>query len=237
LKNKLIIILAIVFGLLTSYLIYDYLIKVEQNMTNVQYGEVVVTAGDITGKTLLTTEMLDIKKIPLEYIHPDAARKKEEVVGTITLAPLTKGEQVLKKKIARQNEVKNGLAYIVPVGKRALTLAVDEVSGIAGLIRPGDHVDVVATVNIPDPSGLKETPHSLVVLQDLPVLAVGKTMDDKGDGKPPVEAKTVTVAVTVEQSRPLVLASQKGAIRLMLRSPVDTGVVTTWPFKAANFLQ
>ena len=236
-KNKLIIILAIFFGLLTSYLIYDYLLKVEQNMTNVQYGEVVVSAGDITAKTMLTSEMLETRKIPVEYIHPDAARKKEEVVGTITLAPLAKGEQVLKKKIARQNETKNGLAYLVPVGKRALTLAVDEVSGIAGLIRPGDRVDVVATVNIPDPSGLKETPHSLVVLQDLPVLAVGKTMDDKGDGKSPLEVKTVTVAVTVEQSRPLVLASQKGTIRLMLRSPVDTGVVSTWPFKAANFLQ
>ncbi|MFZ5754764.1 MAG: Flp pilus assembly protein CpaB [Bacillota bacterium] len=236
-KNKVIIILSIVFGLLTSYLIYDYLTKVEQSMTNMQYGEVVVAAGDVTGKTLLTAEMLEIKKMPVDYIHPQAARKKEEVTGSITLAPLTQGEQVLKKKIAKQSDMKNGLAYIVPVGKRALTLAVDEVSGIAGLIKPGDHVDVVATVNIPDPSGLKETPHSLVVLQDLQVLAVGRTLDDKGDGKSTVENKTVTVAVTVEQSRPLVLASQKGTIRLMLRSPVDTGVVNTTPYRAANFLQ
>lgn len=236
-KNKYILILAVIFGLLSAYMIYDYLYKVEQSLSNVKYGQVVVAAGDIAAKTRITDEMLQVKKVPLEYIHSQAVLKKEDALGKLTVFPVVQGEQVLKNKIAGQNDVKNGLAYIVPVGKRAVTVAVDEVSGISGLIKPGDRVDVAATINIPDISGTKESPYSLIVLQDLTVLAVGKILEDKSDGKAQPDSKTLTLAVTVEQSRPLILASQKGSIRLMLRSPADDSIYNTTPFKAANFLQ
>lgn len=235
-KSKYVLILAVVFGILSAYMIYDYLNKVEQSLTNVQYGEVVVASGDIGAKTLIAGDMIQVKKVPVEYIHPQAVTKKEEAIGKLTLSPLIQGEQVLKKKISGQNDAKNGLAYIIPPGKRAVTVPIDEVSGIAGLIRPGDRVDVAATVNIPDSSGTKEIPYSLVVLQDITVLAVGKTMDDK-DAKNQLESKTLTLAVTVEQSRPLILASQKGNIRLMLRYPADDSTVYTTPYKATNFIQ
>lgn len=231
-KNKFVLVLCIIFGLLTSYLIYDYLTKVERAMTNIKYGEVVVTTVNVPGKTMLTNEMLTLKKVPLEYLHPQAIQKKEEAIGTITVMPLVQGEYILQSKIAKRNEVKNGLAYVVPSGKRAVTVAVDEVSGVAGLLKPGDHVDVAATVNIPD--GQREIPHSLVVLQDIQILAVDKILEDREN---PAENKTVTLAVTVEQSRPLILASQKGNIRLMLRSPADNSTFSTIPFRADDFKQ
>ena len=234
-KSRYIILLSIVFGLLTGYLIYDYLVKAERAINTIQYDYVAVAAIDVPAKSRVSGEMVEMKKVPVEHIHPLSIRKKEGAVGAITVVPLIKGEQVLKNRITQQAEVKNGLSYLIPVGKRALTVAVDEVSGIAGLIRPGDHVDVAATVNIPDSSGQREVPNSLVVLQDLQVLAVGKAMEDRGDGKTSFDSKTLTLAVTVEQSRPLILASQKGNIRLMLRSPVDPGTVYTKPFKAEDF--
>lgn len=235
-KSKTIIILAMFFGLLTGYLIYDYLIKLEQSVTNLEYTEVVVAEKYIPAKTLITADMVAAKKIPVDYKHPQAAGKKEEVVGNISLAPFVEGEALLRQKIASISEVKNGLAYAVPPGKRALTVSVDEVSGVAGFIKPGDRVDVVATVNIPDSSGTKETPYAIVVLQDLTVLAVGKESQEKVDSKVAGDYKTVTLAVTVDDSRPLVLASQKGNIRLMLRTPADNSQVPTYPFKATNFL-
>jgi len=234
LKNKYVIFISIIFGLITAYLIYDYLIRVEQSMNNVQYGEVVVAAADVSAKTRVTHEMLQVKKIPVEYIHPLAARKKEEAAGSITTVPLFQGEQVLKKLIVAPGEVKNGLAYAVPEGKRAVTVAVDEVSGISGFIKPDDRVDVAAVINLPE--GQREIPHSLVVLQNIQVLAVGKILEDRTDGKNPIEYKTVTLAVTLEESRPLILASQKGSIRLMLRSPVDNSTFHTVPIKPAYFL-
>jgi pilus assembly protein CpaB len=236
LKNKHVIALSILFGLLTAYLIYDYLTKVERSMNNVQYGEVVMAAADIPAQTLVTGEMLQVKKVAAEYIHPLAARKKEEVIGRITVAPVAAGEQVLKKRLAGPSEAKHGLSYLIPAGKRAVTVAVDDVSGISGLIRPGDRVDVAATVSIPGEREQKEIPYTLVILQDLQVLAVGKTLEDKSEGQTPLEYKTVTLAVTVEQSQPLVLASQRGSIRLMLRSPVDSSLVDTAPYRAEHFL-
>lgn len=231
-KNKFILVLCIIFGLLTSYLIYDYLTKAERSMSNIQYGQVIVTAVNVPAKTMLTNEMLTVKKVPLEYIHPQTIQKKEEAVGTITVTPLVQGEYVLHGRIAQRNDAKNGLAYIVPAGKRAVTVAVDQVSGVAGLLKPGDHVDVAATVNIPD--GQREIPFSLVVLQDIQILAVDRNLEDK---EIPPENKTVTLAVTVEQSRPLILASQKGNIRLLLRSPADSSTVYTVPFRAEDFKQ
>lgn len=229
-KSRYIILLSIIFGLLTGYLIFNYLTRVEQAMTNIEYGEVVVAVRDLPAKTLLTKEMIEVKKVPRDYIHPQALTTKEEVIGSINITPLVIGEQVLKSKVAGRGDFKNGLSYMVPLGKRAITVAVDDVSGIAGLIRPGDRIDVAAAVNIPE--GQKEIPFALVVLQNIQVLAVGRNMEVKDTQ----DNKTVTLAVTVEEARPLVLASSKGSIRLMLRSPADNSTFYTIPFKAENFL-
>lgn len=233
-KIKYVVMISILCGLLTVALIFNYLNNAQQAMNTVQYGEVVVAAVDVDAKKPLTRDMLQVKKVPVEYIHPQAVRKVDEAVAAITLSPLVQGQQIIGKQLAKANDSKNGLAYIVPTGRRAVTVPVDEVSGVAGLVKPGDRVDVAATVGIPDAASQKEIPYSLLVLQDIQVLAVGRTLDDKGAG---AESKSITLAVTVEQSRPLILASQKGTIRLMLRSPVDNGTASTSPFKAADFLQ
>lgn len=235
-KNKKIIILAVAFGLLTSYLVYDYLVGIEKRMTDIRFEEVVIAAADIPGKTLLTPEMLQVKKIPTDYIHPQALREADEAAGSITVSPLVQGEQVLRPNVARPGEGKNGLAFSVPPGKRAMAVPVDEVSGIAGMIRPGDRVDVVTVVNIPLPNG---PPYAVVALQDIQVLAVGRQLEGSGareSDKEGVQQDTVTLAVTVEESRSLALCSAKGAIRLILHSPVDRSIKPVGPFKAENYL-
>lgn len=233
-KNKYIILFAVVLGLLASYFAYDYLMNVEM-AANIEYEEVIVAAGDITAKSVIRDEMLEKARIHRDAIHPQAARKIEDVVGSVTLAQLVKGEQVLKNKTAKPGDPANGLGYIVPPGKRAMTVAVDGISGVAGFIRPGDRVDVTAVVNITENE--KEVPYSLIVLQDIQVLASGSELEDKGDRKTSQEYSSITLAITAEQAPPLLLASQKGYVRLMLRSPADDSTVTAAPFKPANFLK
>jgi pilus assembly protein CpaB len=132
----------------------------------------------------------------------------------------------------------NGLAFIVPSGKRAISIPVDDVSGVAGLLKPGDRVDVVAVVPEPDATGQKETPTSFVIMQNISILAVnGKLEEEKTTKKEEKLAQgTVTLAVTPEESRRLLLANQKGVIRLMLRSPVDKKIEQSTPFKPQDFL-
>jgi pilus assembly protein CpaB len=236
LKSKYIIFLSLLFGLLTAYLIYDFLVKTEQSMNDTQYGEVVVAAVDVMSKTQVTNEMLQVMKVPVEYIHSLAIREKNEAIGKITNTSIAQGEQILQKKLVELGEVNYGLSYAVPVGKRAVTVAVDDVSGIAGLIKPGDKVDVAAVINLPKVGEQREVPNALVVLQDLQILAVGATMEDRTSKKEPLDYKNITLAVTVEESRPLILASQKGTIRLMLRSPIDDSTFETTPFMPEDFL-
>ncbi|PKM90759.1 MAG: Flp pilus assembly protein CpaB [Firmicutes bacterium HGW-Firmicutes-12] len=235
-KSKYIMILSLIFGLLTAYLIYNFLVETKQSMNDTQYGEVVVAAVDVLGKTQVTNEMLQVMKVPVEYIHPLAIREKNNAVGKITNTAISQGEEILQNKLIDIGEVNYGLSYAVPLGKRAVTIAVDDVSGISGLIKPGDKVDVAAVVNLPEEGGQKEVPNALVVLQDVQVLAVGITMEDRSGGKGTLDYKNITVAVTVEDARPLILASQKGVIRLMLRSPIDTSTVVTEPFSPEEFL-
>ena len=237
-KNKWIYALAVIFGLLTAYFLYGFLVSVEKKTTEDSKEEVIVAVRDIASQTLLTREMLTMEKVPVDYIHPQALRNMEEAVGCISLTSVVGGEQLLKSRLATSGEVKNGLAYLIPIGKRAISIAVDEVSGVAGLLRPGDHVDVATIMSFPDDMGGEEI-SSLIVLQNIPILAVGKKMSNKSS-KVEVESsdkKTITLAVTIEEAQSLLLAGQKGSLRLLLRSPVDDNIVWTVPFKTQDFVQ
>ena len=236
-KNKWLYILALFFGLLTTYFIYEFLISVEKKVTSDLTEEVVVLAHNVTSKTLLTKEMLLKKNLPAAYIHPEAVRTLEEAVGCISLTPFIAGEQLLQSKLAAKGEVKNGLAYLIPVGERAMTIAIDSVSGVAGLLKPGDRVDVAAGMGLPD-SANTETLSAVIVLQDIVVLAVGKNMSENSSkNTEDSSSTTVTLSVTVEEAQRMLLANQKGTIRLLLRSPVDNSIVKTNPFETQDFVQ
>lgn len=234
LRYKFVFILAIGFGLITAFLVLNYLQDVKEALDDTDYVEIVVANQDIPEKSIITASMVTLKKIPLQYMHPQETTNKNDIVDKILLVPVTAGESILKNQVLDKKDSKEGLAYMIPKGKRALTVAVDEVSGVSGLIQPGDRVDVISTVVI----GEREPkPYTLVVLQDIQVLAVGKAMDKKPEVKTnQSETKTVTLAVTLSEAKPLMMASQRGVIRLMLRSPIDDSKGYTPPFTMEDFL-
>jgi pilus assembly protein CpaB len=116
------------------------------------------------------------------------------------------------------------LPPIIPPGKRALSVRVNEVIGVAGYVLPGTRVDVVATAN---PTSKSEDITTKVVLQNVEVLAAGTRLDqDTPDGKP-MQVTVVTLLVTPEESERLALASTEGKIQLALRNPMDTATLAT----------
>lgn len=238
-KNKWVYAAALIFGLLTSYFVYDFLAKVEKTASEARTETVVVVTRNIPAKTMITVEMLALKKVPLGSAHVQAVREMARGIGTIATMPLLEGEQLLESKVVSQNDFKNGLAYMIPPGKRAVSIPVDEISGVANLLQPGDRVDVMSVISMIDAAGA-ETIYSLLVLQDIQILAVGKRLDPKGSDSNKQsgqqEKATATLAVTVEEAQSLFLANQQGTIRLMLRSPVDDGVVAASPLKQADLL-
>ncbi len=185
---------------------------------------VVVAATDLPVATRLTRDLIQTKKVPEDQVPEGAFTSAAEVLGKITVAEVRAGE-VLTDRVVREPGAELGLSFIVPEGMRAVTVALDEVSGVAGLARPGDHVDVICTFDMPDQVSL-----SRIILQDVELLAVGtqlvptekkKAEGEKGRAPARKVAPTATLAVTPEDAEKLVLAATKGRIRLALRRAGD----------------
>ena len=128
--------------------------------------EVVVPLADIPANTILTAEMLGAKKVKIEEAPKFAPAKPQEIVGYVSLVPLPADKPVAWEQVATRG-AGLGLAGIVPPGKRAVTVPVDQVVGVAGLLKAGDHVDVIATFEVGDELVAR------TILQDIELLAVG----------------------------------------------------------------
>ena len=123
------------------------------------------------------------------------------------------------------------MAGLLTDGKRALSVRVDDVSGVAGFIHPGDHVDVLMEMAKPGSADH----FSRIILQNIVVLSAGQTWEQSGDEKP-VVVNTVTLVLNTEQAEIMNLASTQGKIRLALRNRNDLAEMATPGVDTSNLL-
>lgn len=128
--------------------------------------EVVVPLADIPANTILTAEMLGAKKVKVEQAPKFAPSKPQEIAGYVALVPLTADKPIAWDQVATRG-AGLGLAGVVPPGMRAVTVPVDQVVGVAGLLKAGDRVDVIATFEVGDELVAR------TILQDIELLAAG----------------------------------------------------------------
>jgi pilus assembly protein CpaB len=213
--------LAIVFAVVAAGLVYNYLQKQEQIKSGA-YQTIVVAAMEIPIGSKINETMVKTTPWPKESIPPGTATdpKALSAAGRITIKGIPAGEPISEDKLAPVGGAAGAgfMTYVVPPGHRAVTVAVNEVAGVAGFITPGNKVDVVLTT--PLPNNPNET-ISKIVLQDVPVLATGQIAQEQKDGKP-IVVPTVTLDLTPEDSENLVLAANKGPLQLLLRNFSDT---------------
>ena len=150
---------------------------------------------------------------------PDGAfASRDEVLKDgrrVVLAPFDRNEPILRSKITGPGQ-RGSLSALLEEGKRAVTVRVDDVRGVAGFILPGDFVDVVLIGE--DPSSQREN-YSEILLHQVKVLAIDQLASERQQA--PTVAKAVTVEVTPEQAQKILLASNVGKLSLMLRQPGD----------------
>lgn len=205
----------------------------------VQMAIVLVAGKDIPLQVPITPTDLLIKEIPVEYIQPGAVSSLDEVIGQIASAPIAAGEQILKTKLLPPGKIGKSLSEITPAGKRAVNVSVDNMASIANLIRPGDYVDVLALIAMPetaDQSGAKSsTPRLISLFQNVEVLAVGGEFTPTAE---PIKKEqkaisagsgTVTLALSPQEAALLSFVQEHGKIKLTLRSSEDTQKETIKP--------
>lgn len=176
-----------------------------------------VAARHIPSGTRLGRSMLETREIPRAFIQPGALRSIDEADGQLAVAPIAAGEQVLANKITRGGVA---LALAVPPGKRAVSVGVDAAGGVAGLLQPGDLVDVIAST---EDGG---SPRTWLLMQAAPVLAVGKSFaagkEQGGEGGFfDAPADTVTLAASPLEAAHLAHLELTGRMKLVLRAPGD----------------
>lgn len=204
-------------GLLAFGLLFQKAAELEKKTTSVP---VLVAKTYVYPGQSLTADLVESKSIPGEYVSPSAIRDLKEVEGEVALAPLSDGEQVLSNKFGPPD---GSLAWSLKPGQRAFTLEVNEASGVGNMIRPGNHVDVLAKIN----SGNRNI--TSFIFQDLAVLATGQRVSKPGSkgnggagatGDDPNNYNTVTLAVTAEQAETLMYLEGQN-LKLVLRASND----------------
>lgn len=181
--------------------------------------KVVVAARDLDPGTRLTQDMLRSVEWPAGAPLEKPMVDQEKVLGRVLNAPLVRGEPILEARLAPPGE-KGGLSAMLAEGKRAMTVKVSEIVGVAGFALPGNYVDLM--VNTPDE---KNQPTSKILLERILVLAVAQDASTS-DTKPRV-VNAVTLEVTPQQAEQIDLARNVGSISLVLRGQVDKGSVAT----------
>ncbi|MGI6037025.1 MAG: Flp pilus assembly protein CpaB [Limnochordia bacterium] len=238
-KNpRLLLVIALLFGLLSAGLVYRYV----GSLTEAQKEEVatipiLVAARDIPYHTTITGQTVKRQQVPLEYVHPDAITDVNAVVGRFTKADILAGEPILESRLYGEGEGP-GLAYNIPEGKIAVTVAVNEVLGVAGFLKSGDYVDVFATF----PDMVAGDHVTTTILQHVQVLAVAQRMERDPDAEPRVST-TATLAVTPKEAEKLIFAEENGRLRLALKplngpaKIASTNPITLREVVGGNFLR
>jgi pilus assembly protein CpaB len=177
-------------------------------------GQVVVAAADIPVGTKLEATHLKVIPLPREAISTGNFTNLDAVVGQVATQPLYSGEILLDKRLTL-HAGGSPLSVVIESGKRALTVRVNDVIGVAGFLLPGSRIDVVSTRR---GSGRRGTVSSTIV-ENLKVLAVDQSVSsDKND---PVIVRAVTLEVTPKQAEQIVKATSDGTLQLTLRNPLD----------------
>jgi len=214
--RRMTLLLAILLAVGTGWLTLNYINNVKRStLANNVPRTVVVAAIDIPARTTITANMLQQTSLPGQVVERDALAEPSQAVGSLSLITIPTGSQVTASKVGHPQDV--GLPVRLAPGKRAVSIQIDKVKGISGMIQPGDRVDIIA---IP-PRGGNELPQAATILRGMRVLAVGSTMETSSATPSPDEANssTVTLEVTPHQADLLASADQNTTLRLALRSP------------------
>jgi pilus assembly protein CpaB len=191
--------------------------------------QVLVANADLPWGTKLTPEMTQMQEFPAGAIPEGHFTSLEAVKDRVLLVDIKRNELVMESKLAPLGTTSGGVAAVTDVNKRAMSVKVDDVIGVAGFIKPNDRVDVMVTI---EPEGGKPgNTISKMILENVKVLAAGTQMERKGKDEEPKPVQVITVEVDVEEAEKLALASNQGKLRLALRNPLNSERVLT---KGAN---
>lgn len=193
--------------------------------------KVAVAGADIDLGQQLTPDVVKLVDWPMASLPPGVANNAQALEGRVTKTSLSRGEPILESKLTPVG-TKGGLSAVISSGKRAITVRVNDVVGVAGFALPGSYVDIIVNTlrdkdGKPSASANERADQSIskIVLEKILVLAVAQEVNR--DETTPKVVNAVTLEVTPEDAEKLDLARSVGTLSLVLRNQVDPRPVDT----------
>ena len=217
-NNLIILVVALVLGGIAAVLARNWLAN-HARSSEAGVGTIVVAAAPLAFGTQLTAQ--NITEIPWSTsVLPQGAFATKQALlkngRRMALALIARNEPILLGKVTAPNQPAT-LSSMLEPGKRAVTVRVDDVRGVAGFIQPGDLVDV-ELIRTEAKSRSNES-YSDIILQSAKVLAIDQVTGERTEK--PIIAKAVTLEVNVEDAQKILLAANIGRLSLILRQPAQ----------------
>ncbi|MBN2162919.1 MAG: Flp pilus assembly protein CpaB [Pontiellaceae bacterium] len=226
-KNKLILVIALLLAGLAFWLNLKYLSGQRQKLADeFEAVEVIVADHDMGALTVLTPDDLAMKQVVKASVGQNFFRKSDvtDLIGKKLLYPVRRGDPILWTQVDMPNRRGVGLSSVVEKGKRAISLSISGAPGVSGLVQPNDHVDILGTFSFPsvtNPAQVESV--TLTLMQNVTVIAAGASVAGQGDPRGRSGGySTITFSVTPREAEILVFAQQtRGQLYLSLRNPAD----------------
>lgn len=228
-RNWIIVGIAALLGIIAVILTNSYLTRVEKQQESAaeegRLVQIAVARTPMDYGTALTSENIRMVSWPANSVPVGAFQSTKQLIegsdSRVVLRPIEAGEPILPGKITGPGG-RAILSALLETNKRAITVSVSAVSGVAGFVMPGDAVDVLYTrVPKADVEGSVEQITD-VLMQNVRVLAIDQVASDKAS-KPKL-SRTMTFAVDQQDAQKLTLAAKTGELTLALRNAADQDV-------------
>lgn len=217
--NKVALLVALAIAAIGGFLLFVYLQRFEQEASGGAKIKLLVALKPIAVGQTLTDDMLVTREVPMAYVEDRAVRETERprVIGLRVSTPVQAQQTLMWTDLAIATDDRRDLSELVQPGMRAVSVRATTENSFA-LIRPGDRVDVIATM--PQAQDQRE---SVVLLQNVLVLAVGLDMGNEPAKRPHGERsdQMLTLSLNVPEAQLLALAVEKGHLSVALRNPDD----------------
>jgi pilus assembly protein CpaB len=208
-------IIALVMAVSLSYLVFIKLGAAAPPARQI----VVVGAEKIPAGSLIAAK--DIKTMPwyMSDLIKGSFKEVKQLENRVTMVEMFQNDFVLESKLVPKEGGVGGLTAVIDKDKRAVSVKVDSVIGVAGFVLPGTYVDVIATGQPRSDAELT----SKMIIENVKVLTADQTLDKdpKGEAK---KSQVVTLLLDPEQAQKIALALTDSHIQLALRNPQDSGI-------------
>jgi pilus assembly protein CpaB len=164
--------MSLLMAILAVFAVWMYVDGLEKQFKS-RYGAevpVLVATADIEELEPILPDMIEVTAVPKKYQAPGAKTSKESLLNSIAAGPIKKGEQITESRITYPS-TRTGLSRQVTAGKRAIGIPVNDITGAGRLIKPGDRIDILASVKTGSDARQRQVK---TIMQNVYVLAVGR---------------------------------------------------------------